>query len=267
MEFGVRFQALNRVYSRRRLKIFYVNPLAKKVKNWYKNNMTEILGMTIERLKEVLEYNPSEGTFVWKERVSARQLRGNNALSHLNGDGYWVIGLNRKQILAQKIAYIIMTGEFPNGMISFKDKDRKNIKWDNLFVMKKIIGEFDHSTPESRKLYHKAYRDQNPGKTRNDHLKNTFGIDSKEYERMFKEQNGRCACCDEPETAFLKGKLLSLAVDHDHATGEIRQLLCRGCNVGLGSFKDNKNLLLKAASYLEKHKSTASNVIKLKGAK
>ena len=41
-----------------------------------------------------------------------------------------------------------------------------------------------------------------------------------------------------------------LCIDHDHESGEVRGLLCRYCNVGLGKFSDEVQLLVKAASYL-----------------
>jgi hypothetical protein len=44
-----------------------------------------------------------------------------------------------------------------------------------------------------------------------------------------------------------------LHIDHNHLTGKTRALLCDKCNVGLGSFRDNPDLLRKAAAYLEFH--------------
>ncbi|HEI0101362.1 TPA: hypothetical protein SIE44_004378 [Escherichia coli] len=38
---------------------------------------------------------------------------------------------------------------------------------------------------------------------------------------------------------------------HNHATGEVRGLLCRHCNKSLGGFKDSREILLNAAKYLE----------------
>lgn len=45
-----------------------------------------------------------------------------------------------------------------------------------------------------------------------------------------------------------------LVMDHDHATGIVRALLCHPCNIGLGGFKDNPAHLRLATTYLEKYK-------------
>lgn len=55
-----------------------------------------------------------------------------------------------------------------------------------------------------------------------------------------------CVICGEPEK---KGK--QLAIDHDHATGLIRGVLCQRCNMGIGQFRDSPELLRFAALYLE----------------
>jgi hypothetical protein len=45
-----------------------------------------------------------------------------------------------------------------------------------------------------------------------------------------------------------------LSIDHDHATGKFRGLLCHSCNLGIGWLKDNEAVLLAAAEYLRKHR-------------
>lgn len=77
-------------------------------------------------------------------------------------------------------------------------------------------------------------------------LKKDFGISPEEYEDLFRKQLGLCAICHKPSQHKLN-------IDHNHKTGNIRALLCTGCNRGLGFFQDSSELLLKAAEYIENH--------------
>jgi hypothetical protein len=45
----------------------------------------------------------------------------------------------------------------------------------------------------------------------------------------------------------------SLCVDHDHETKDVRGILCRRCNLALGQFRDNVELLENAVKYLKKY--------------
>jgi hypothetical protein len=87
-------------------------------------------------------------------------------------------------------------------------------------------------------------------------FKRYYGIDFKEYQKMHDDQNGLCAICGNPETAVHDGKARSLAVDHDHETGEVRQLLCRACNSGIGHLNDDMNRVEAAFLYLKRHQAT-----------
>lgn len=66
---------------------------------------------------------------------------------------------------------------------------------------------------------------------------------SDEALKRIKEAAKHCAICKQ-ET--------KLVVDHDHASGKIRGMLCRYCNLGLGHFKDSSELLRAAAKYLRR---------------
>lgn len=59
-------------------------------------------------------------------------------------------------------------------------------------------------------------------------------------------QHARCAICQAVDWG-VKGP----QVDHDHATGRVRGVLCNNCNNGLGRFKDDPGLLRAAIVYLE----------------
>ena|SRR5215216_526710 len=65
------------------------------------------------------------------------------------------------------------------------------------------------------------------------------------YEAMLVEQSFRCAI---PSCKTLPNRLLD--VDHDHATGEVRGLLCRACNVIAGPTRDSVELLADIIAYL-----------------
>lgn len=77
-------------------------------------------------------------------------------------------------------------------------------------------------------------------------LKNRYGITVEEYEALAVAQGNACAICrvDSP------GRGGRWHIDHDHATGKVRGLLCLSCNVGLGHFRDDPALLRAAADYV-----------------
>lgn len=68
-----------------------------------------------------------------------------------------------------------------------------------------------------------------------------------EWDAIYERQGGVCAICEKPETVIRKGKLLPLSVDHDHATGRVRGLLCNRCNTAIGKLD---GLLEKALVYV-----------------
>lgn len=96
----------------------------------------------------------------------------------------------------------------------------------------------------------RAYKRSSAGKAaqRRADLKHRYGITEAEYGRLLAEQNGGCAICSTTECA--SGR--RLAVDHCHATGRVRGLLCRDCNTVLGKFRDDAERFERAAAYLRK---------------
>jgi hypothetical protein len=79
-------------------------------------------------------------------------------------------------------------------------------------------------------------------------LKRKYGITIEQFTELLWQQGGRCACC----TVLLVGTQRRLAVDHCHRTGMVRGILCHPCNLGLGQFSDQPNLLAAAKSYLDR---------------
>ena len=109
----------------------------------------------------------------------------------------------------------------------------------------------------------REYIKKNPNKTREMHLKQIYGITSKDYNKILKIQNGVCAICLQPSSSkHQSGKIKNLAIDHDHETGEIRGLLCDNCNRALGMFKDNPQYLENAKKYLQEYELKQNDINK-----
>lgn len=70
---------------------------------------------------------------------------------------------------------------------------------------------------------------------------------------MADAQGWVCLLCGDVLEDKKTGRGRTLHVDHIHGTDYIRDLLCGGCNPGLGAFKDSPELLRKAAAYIERH--------------
>jgi hypothetical protein len=78
-------------------------------------------------------------------------------------------------------------------------------------------------------------------------LRAKYGIGADEFDELLAKQGGRCAICP-AEVGDKRG--MPLYVDHCHRTGKVRGLLCADCNFGIGKFRDDPALLIRAAEYL-----------------
>ncbi len=76
-------------------------------------------------------------------------------------------------------------------------------------------------------------------------LKSRYGLSRTRYEAILRAQDNRCAICF---AELDEGK--QTHVDHDHHTKEIRGILCRDCNLGIGHFEDSIELFERAIRYL-----------------
>lgn len=83
------------------------------------------------------------------------------------------------------------------------------------------------------------------------YLRKTYDITYSEYKQMLEAQKNLCAVCLTEGWTMADHHVLKLVVDHCHATGRVRGLLCHNCNRGLGLLKDSKESLIRAIKYLE----------------
>ncbi len=80
------------------------------------------------------------------------------------------------------------------------------------------------------------------------HLKTKYDLTIDEYNILLENQGNRCAICNKHRSSFNE----RLAVDHCHETLQVRGLLCRRCNVGIGMFFEEEELLIGALMYINK---------------
>lgn len=110
--------------------------------------------------------------------------------------------------------------------------------------------------PERVKASVEGWRRRNPQAKKNSAkatwYRTTFGLTISEVETLIARQRGVCAICGNAETLIgTGGKVRELCIDHCHATGTIRGMLCSACNGMLGYARDNLATLRAAAVYLE----------------
>lgn len=98
---------------------------------------------------------------------------------------------------------------------------------------------------ERARVREKAYRERTLERERSQHRKRLYGLTPEQYDEMLAAQGGKCAIC----RSEFDG---TPHVDHDHATGKVRGLLCNGCNRCLGFANDNQQTLERAAAYLRR---------------
>lgn len=91
-------------------------------------------------------------------------------------------------------------------------------------------------TPEQRALYVRRWA-----------LKK-YGLTFESFSAKLKAQGSRCVICEKGLTEE------NAVIDHCHATGKTRDLLCRTCNLQLG-IVERPNFLKSCISYLESHRS------------
>ena len=84
-----------------------------------------------------------------------------------------------------------------------------------------------------------------------------YGMPREGVDEMRAKQSNRCALCAERDPGHL---------DHDHASGGVRALLCQRCNVALGLLRDDPDLMRAAAEYIEFHRSRYAKAVAATGA-
>lgn len=87
--------------------------------------------ISINDLKRTLHYEPETGIFKWLVSPATNIKVGTQA-GTLVGDGYVVIRVFGKAYKAHRLAWLYMTGEWPEHTVDHRDLCRSNNRWENL---------------------------------------------------------------------------------------------------------------------------------------
>lgn len=210
--------------------------------------------LTQERLRRLFDYDADEGILTWL--VSRKGVRIGSVAGGMrktnDGNAYWYVRIDGIDYAAQRLVWLWVKGEWPSTRLSFKNGRPADIWWDNL-----AEGQFAHGSRQDEPLTEDERRTRQAETYRKNDLQRRFGLTRAGYRALLAQQEDCCAICGQPETETRHGKVKELAVDHDHATGAVRGLLCKGCNTGIGLMLDDPAILRKAAAYLEAHAEKA----------
>ena len=89
------------------------------------------MSITAERLREVLDYNPESGEFRWLLATNS-MVRVGMIAGSINRGGYSLICIDGGRYLAHRLAFLFMTGKFPELDVDHTDGDTANNSWTNL---------------------------------------------------------------------------------------------------------------------------------------
>lgn len=88
--------------------------------------------LTVERLRELLDYDPLTGVFTWRQRTSNRVVVGQVAGCVNKTLGRLTIRIDGELNYAYRLAWLYVHGEWPTMKIDHKDRDPLNNRLDNL---------------------------------------------------------------------------------------------------------------------------------------
>ena len=111
----------------------------------------------------------------------------------------------------------------------------------------KYNGKYIKSCMSCYRSYNKRYRTTTSGKinSRRTNIKQKFGLSLLQVTIKFRLQDGKCSICrNELPSKFV--------IDHNHKTGQVRDLLCYCCNSALGLLKENERVVLNLRDYIKK---------------
>lgn len=140
---------------------------------------------------------------------------------------------HREQLIADQTAYYKANRD----RIRAQRAERLALHGDEMRAKDRARYRADPDLREKRRAQTRAWMERNNPRLRQ------HGLSDEQYASLIEEQGDACAICEMPFLEIPR-------IDHDHSTGDVRGLLCHNCNVAIGHFKDNPELMRRAIRYL-----------------
>lgn len=109
-------------------------------------------GMTQELLKKLLHYDPESGVFTWLVQPRRAVYPGARAGHVHKGSGYFLIKIDGRNYLGSRLAWLYMTGDWPQAMVDHENMDRADTRWDNLRAATRKQNCANRAAAKSKKL-------------------------------------------------------------------------------------------------------------------
>jgi hypothetical protein len=133
----------------------------------------------------------------------------------------------------------------------FDSKTNKNQYYkDNVEKIKERSKKWRQENPEKHRLAANKWAAANSKGQMSVYRLRKYNVTQEEFDYKFEKQQGLCAICQKPMERPCQ--------DHDHVSGENRDLLCHACNLLLGNSREDIEILANAILYLQKHANGSS---------
>jgi hypothetical protein len=127
-------------------------------------------------------------------------------------------------------------------------------------VSREAVRKWKEANPEAAARHVREWHERNPDSHRETMRRQAAARRARKVEQYWNGDPDQihCGICKTTESG---GGGKGFHLDHDHETGKVREFLCHHCNVGLGHFKDDPELVIEAALYLMRHKGVLNTLL------